>query len=81
MFEYTGIVLEITGDFRFILVDILTEGALKVYCDISCSYLKKIVNLLEIGEKITVKGKVKTSKVDYLTQKIEVKINVFEIIG
>lgn len=81
MFKYTGIVLEITGDFRFVLVDIETKGDKKVYCDISNSYLKKIVNLLEIGDIVTVKGEIKTSKINYFNHNIVIKLNVVEIIG
>lgn len=81
MFKYTGMVSEITGDFRFILVDIETKGDKKVYCDISHSYLKKIVNLLEIGDIVTVKGKIKSSKINHFNHKMVNKVNVFEIIG
>ena len=41
MFKNTGIVSEITGDFRFVLVDIEIKCVDKIYCDINLEYLKK----------------------------------------
>ena len=81
MFKYTGIVSEITGDFRFVLVDIETKCVDKIYCDVNLEYLKKIVNLLDVGDKISIKGEMKSSKIDYFSHKMVVKVNVFEIIG
>ena len=81
MFKYTGIVSEITGDIRFVLVDIETNCVDKIYCDINLEYLKKIVKLLDVGDKISIKGDMKSSKIDHFSHKVVVKVNVFEIIG
>ena len=81
MFKYTGIVSEITGYFHFILVDIETKCDVKIYCDINYAYLKNIVNLLDVGEKITINGKIKSRKTNHFNHKTIVKVNVFEIIG
>jgi len=81
MFEYTGIVAEITGNFRFVLVDIETKCEKKFFCDVNHPYIKTIVNLLEIGDTITIKGEIVSSNVKTFNKEMIAKVDVFEIIG
>ena len=75
---YSGIVSVVTGDFNFTLVD---RDTVTVKCYVNSPCLKEVVKLLDIGDAISVKGEVQKHKVDYLKQRVEISIEVKEILG